>query len=119
MTTITFDSVTLQNPSPLNPKIEGTEVFELTIECQTDDYTDISNITGKASACKSYRLLSKKTKVLNEGTSGTLAISGFGGALDGNYTNCAIEGGIQVTEVEGTGGLIWKYKMKFVRDTTS
>ena len=112
MTVITFDGVTLQNPAPLSPA-EDQENFEITIECQTDDFEDIAEMIARSGKSTAQPLLSGKTKIQTTGTLGDLIISGFGSSIDGTYTNCAIMDGVKVEEVAGTGGTQWKYTLKF------
>lgn len=108
----TFDSTALINPGPLKPMIINDEVFEITIDCMTEDYADITAIKAKAGLCKKTILLSGHTCVQTTGTKGTLVLG------SDSYTNCAIEGGVQVKEIEGTAAGAWKYSMKFVQDTS-
>lgn len=116
MTTVTFDSVEIKNVAPLKPK-RSPNSFEVKIEGQTDDYTDITNLTAKAGKATKALLLSEKVGIQTTGTKGSLVISGFGGALDGTYTNCVIMGDVQVDEVEGTGGNYWRYTVNIAQDT--
>jgi hypothetical protein len=115
-TTVTFDSVEIKNVAPLKPK-RTPNSFEVKLEGQTDDYTDVTNITAKAGHATKSLLLSEKFMIQTTGTKGSLVISGFGGALDGTYTNCVIMGDIQVDEVEGTGGNYWRYSMTIAQET--
>lgn len=112
MTVITFDGVTLPDPAPLKPS-EDQENFEITIECQTDDFDDVTEIIARAGKSTAQPLLSGKTKIQTTGTLGDLIISGFGSSIDGTYTNCAIMDGVKVEEVSGTGGTWWKYTVTF------
>lgn len=112
MTVITFDGVTLPDPAPLKPS-EDQENFEITIECQTDDFEDIAEMIARSGKSTAQPLLSGKTKIQTTGTLGDLVISGFGSSIDGTYTNCAIMDGVKVEEVAGTWGTQWKYTLKF------
>jgi len=109
MTTVTFDGVELKNVGPLKPK-EDQDNFEITIECLTDDYTDIDEMIARAGKATSSKLLSGKTAIQTTGTSGTLVIG------ENMYTNCVIMDGVQVEEEPGTGPTPkWKYKMRFMQ----
>lgn len=112
MTTVTFDGVELRDPAPLKPR-EDQDNFEITIECQTDDFDDVTEIIARAGKSTAQPLLSGKTKIQTTGTLGDLVISGFGSSIDGTYTNCAIMDGVKVEEVSGTGGTWWKYTVTF------
>ena len=112
MTAITFDSVCLQNPAPLKPD-EDQENFEITIECQTDNFDDVTELIARSGKSTAQPLLSGKTKIQTTGTLSDLIISGFDSSIDGTYTNCAIMDGVKVEEVSGTGGTWWKYTVKF------
>lgn len=114
MTVITFDNVTLQNPAPLKPN-EDQENFEITIECQTNDFDDVTEIIARSGKSTAQPLLSGKTKIQTTGTLSDLVISGFDSSIDGTYTNCAIMDGVKVEEVFGTGGTWWKYTVKFTQ----
>lgn len=111
MTRITFDGAELRNPAPLKLN-EDQENFEITIECQTDDFEDVAEMIARAGKSTSQPLLSGKTKIQTTGTLGDLIISGLG-SVDGTYTDCAIMDGVKVEEVAGTGGTQWKYTVKF------
>lgn len=112
MTTVTFDGVELRDPAPLKPR-EDQDNFEITIECQTDDFDDVTEIIARAGKSTAQPLISGKTKIQTTGTLGDLVISGFGSSIDGTYTNCAIMDGVKVEEVSGTGGTWWKYTVTF------
>lgn len=111
-TTAVFDGTNLVNASPYKPTFTSTESFEITIDCITSLWTDVTAIKAKAGICKKTTLLSGKTAVQTTGTKGSLVIAGD------TYTFCAIENGIQVSEVPGTANQWWKYSMKFVQDTS-
>jgi hypothetical protein len=74
---------------------------------------DITALAAKAGDFRQTKLISGKTRIQTTGTVGTLVLGGD------SYTNCSIDGGVHVKEVEGSGGLIWKYTVKFVRDTSA
>lgn len=112
MTTITFDSVELKNPSPLKPKEIYGSHFEVEIDCLTETFADVTAIIAKSGITKTTVLLSGKTSAQTTGTKGSLVITG--GDLAGTYTNCAIMG--EITYEELPGGTRWKYKVKFVKD---
>ena len=109
---VTFDSVALTNPSPQKPKITNSEVFEIAIDCLTNNYADITAIKGKAGIANKTTLVSGKTSIQTTGTKGSLVI-----AL-GTYTNCVIMEPIQVEEVEGTAAKWWKYRVSIAQDTS-
>lgn len=109
MTTVTFDGVALRDPAPLAPN-EDQENFEITIECQTDDFEDIAEMIARSGKSTAQPLLSGKTKIQTTGTVGTLVIDGV------SYPNCVIMDGVQVTEEPGTGpDPYWRYKVRFVQ----
>lgn len=108
MTTVTFDGVELKTVGPLKPK-EDQDNFEITIECVTNVKNDIDEMIARAGKSAAATLLSGKTKIQTTGMLGTLEIDGV------EHENCAIMGGVQIEEVEGTGGTYWKYKMRFVQ----
>ena len=112
MTTV-FDSVTLQNPSPQKIKVTNSEVFEIAVECLTNDYDDITAIKAKAGIANKTTLVNGKTSIQTTGTKGSLVIDGD------TYTNCVIMEPIQVDELEGTGKTWWKYRVSFAKDTSS
>ncbi len=114
---IAFDSVTLVNPEPLKPK-KGIYSFEITIECHTDDFADITALIAKTPTEMPTKTLLLSGKVMIQtltGTKGTLVITG--GDLAGSYTNCVIMGPFEIKEVEGTGGTWWQYSPTFAQET--
>ena len=112
--TVTFDTtVTLVNPSPQKPKVTNTEVFEIVIDCLTDNYADITAIKAKAGIANKTVLVSGRTSIQTTGTKGPLIIP------SGTYTNCVIVEPIQVEEVEGTAAKWWKYRVSFAQDTST
>jgi len=111
--TVTFDTtVVLVNPSPQKPKITNSEVFEIVIDCLTDNYADITAIKAKVGIANKSVLVSGKTSIQTTGTKGILVIP------SGTYTNCVIMEPIQVEEVEGTAATWWKYRVSFAQDTS-
>jgi hypothetical protein len=111
--TYTFDSTTLQNVAPLNPIVIGSGTsFEITVQCATEDYADITAIQGKAGVANKNVLVGGKTHIQTTGTKGTLVL----GPL--TVTNCVIMDGVKVEEIPGNGGLWWKYSMTFAQDTS-
>ena len=117
-TTVTFNSLPLSRPSPLKPKVITGLSFEITIDCMTDDYTEIENLQAYAGVVNKFTLLSGE--VIIQTTSGLydLVITADEGLSD-TFSNCAIVGGIQANEVPGTGGKWWKYRVTFAQDTGS
>jgi len=114
MTTIvTFDTTPLRSPSPVAPKLLGDAGMEITFDCLTGDYDDIDDLMAKAGIATKFSLLNGRTVIQTTGTIGDLAIGGD------TYTNCAIIGGVKATELPGTGGLWWKYRVTFAQDTGS
>jgi len=109
---VTFDSVPLINPSPQKPKVTYTEVFEIVIDCLTDNYANITAILAKAGIANKTTLVSGKTSIQTTGTKGSLVIP------SGTYTNCVIMEPIQVEEVEGTAAKWWKYRVSIAQDTS-
>jgi len=107
--TIYFDTVELVNASPLKPK-EDQRSFEVTIECMTEDYTDVEAMIARAGKTAVATLLTGQTAVQTTTKCGRLDMHGD------VHEKCVIVGGVQVDEVEGTGGTYWKYKMRFVQD---
>ena len=112
--TVTFDSTTLVNASPEKPMVIGSggaSVFEVQVDCLTNNYADVTAIVAKAGYCRKATTITGTTAVQTTGTKGSLVLP------SGTYTNCVIENGVQIEEVEGTAGKWWKYSMKFIRST--
>jgi len=87
--------------------------LEITIEGFTDDESVVDSLITKSGKSSTATLLSGKTKIQTTGTKATLTIG------SDIYTGCAITGGVQKDEVEGTGPTPkWKYKATFVQETT-
>lgn len=107
--TVTFDGVELVNAGPLKPR-EDARSFEITIECQTEDYTYITAMIARAGKATVSNLLSGQTAVQTKAKYGKLILH------DDTYEKCVIVGGVEIEEVGGTGGTQWKYRLKFVQD---
>lgn len=113
--TYTFDSVTLKDVAPLSPTVIGSgNSFEISIDCFTDSYTDITNIQAKAGIANKTVLVSGKVHIQTTGTKGTLVLGSLG-----TINNCVIMDGIRIEEKLGTGGKYWKYSMTFAQDTSA
>lgn len=118
VTAVSFDGTSLTNPSPPKLMVSGaTDSWEISFDCVTDTFADITALQAKAGRVNKSTLYSGKVSVQGTGTKGTLAITG--GSLNGNYTNCYIDGDIAYEEIGGTGGGLWKYSPKFVKDCGS
>ena len=117
---ITYDSVALPNPAPLDPKVSNNS-FEIGIECFTDDYTIVEAFQAKTGVAKAYGLASCKVKIQVDGGAkkASLVISGVNTDLDGTYTNCVIMEDIKVKEKPGTAGGWWTFTLKFQQDTSA
>lgn len=107
---ITFDSVTLSNPSPVaeerdilinsvrlisgKKSIQASSVtaINVTFTCRTTSYSEITTLEGKI------------------GTSGSLVIGTV------TYTKCYISG-FNYSEVDGVPN-VWDYTVSFIQDTT-
>ena len=111
MTVITFDGVTLPDPAPLK-YTETADSYEITIEGQADDRTEIDALIAKTNHAAKALLISGKTKIQNWGTKADLVVG------SDTYTNCVIMGDVKVEEVGGTGPAPkWRYTVKFVQET--
>ena len=111
--TTTFDSVALKNVAPREPEISN-DSWEITLDCATNDYSDITAIQAKAGTAKKKTLLSGKTAIQTTGTKGTLSLEGV------SYTNCVIMEAIDVKEQRGTGSTPWwKYTVRIAQETKS
>jgi len=117
---ITYDSVALPNPAPLEPKVSANS-FEIEIECFTNDYSVVETFQAKTGIAKAYGLASCKVKIQIDGGAkkASLVISGVNTDLDGTYTNCVIMEPFQAKEQGGTAGTWWKFKLKFQQDTSA
>jgi len=113
MTVITFDGLTLPNPSPLKFK-QTADSLEITIEGFSEDEAMVDALIAKAGSSGKALLLSGKTAIQTTGTKASLIIG------SDTYTNCVIMNGVQKDEVDGTGPIPkWRYKATFVQETTT
>lgn len=109
--TTTFNGVTVKSRQVTSlRKIYG-KVFEITFDCVTTDYTDISNLEVLAGVIVSKTTtIYGKTSIQTTGTKATLVLNGT------SYTNCAIMS-LVATEVYGTVLRTWKYTVSFAQET--
>jgi len=112
--TYTFDSTPLINVGPLAPTVSAGDSFEISVQCTTNSYADITAIQAKAGIANKVILVSGKTSIQTTGTKGTLVLGSLG-----TITNCVIMDSVKIEELQGTGGHWWKYSMTFAQDTST
>lgn len=109
--TTTFAGLVIENASPQKPKIRGALHWEIEIEGATETKANAEALAALAGTTKTRTLIGGETSVQTTGTKGTLILE------DGQtITNCAILDGVQITEQPGTGGGLWKFTLKLVKD---
>jgi hypothetical protein len=114
-TVVTFGSVPLRNPSPLDFRIIDDKVFECTFDCSTDDYSDIEALSALAGQIRKSTVYGGYTYIQSTGgTMGDLVISGVD-----TFTDCYIDGEIEPREVPGTGMRWWTYRVSFAQHTAT
>lgn len=109
--TITFNSIQLATRSQIQHSRIGSDSQEWTFDIISSD-ASWNALTSLAGHCRKTTLMSGKTSVQTTGTKATLAIDGI------SYTNCAIIGGVRISELRGSSKSRWIYSVTFVRDTT-
>jgi hypothetical protein len=109
---VTFNGVAIQSRQITRERIEGNKVFEVTLDCITDTYSDITSLSTLMGAVTKSRLISGFTSIQTTGTKATLIINGT------SYTNCVIDS-LEVREVPNTLLGVWSYTISFARETVS
>ena len=110
--TDTFSTHTLKTVQIVKEIIQGTNYYEVTLQCRTSAYSEYSGVMGHAGICTVTPLLSGRTHVQDSGTKATLVLATT------SYANCSIKD-ISAAEVQDSMTDVWDYTITFVQDTTT
>jgi hypothetical protein len=106
----TFNGLPITSRQVLSERRESTKVYEVTLDCVTNTYSEITNLAALVGEVTKTRLISGYISIQTTGTKATLVINGT------SHTNCVIDS-LTIKEADQSLLGVWYYTISFAQET--